>query len=187
MSMARRQAEYTRKYRLAHHAERLAYDRRYRQAHRGRILAYQSDRYADSKAVTPLAQRIARLMLDPAQYTLQALGVRLRPYQAEPLVRIQESIERHLGDSFVLLFPRQSGKDELLVNLTLYLADLYSVLPVTIVHVNPTYRPQTEAAVQRFDQAAHANLLSASGESKSGCAAAEPAGVRFSPEAARQW
>ena len=45
----------------------------------------------------------------------------MRPYQKAPLKRIMESIEQHLGDTIVLVFPRQSGKDELLVQLKAYL------------------------------------------------------------------
>ena len=99
------------------------------------------------------------MLEDPEKYIWETLGIQLRTYQADPLKRVLESIENHLGDTIVLMFPRQSGKDEFLSDLMIYLADLYSLLPVGIVAVNPTYKPQTVTALQRFDAALQANNL----------------------------
>ncbi len=98
-------------------------------------------------------------MSDPLHYVRWISGVQLRPYQKAPIQRIMESIEQHLGDTIVLVFPRQSGKDELLIQLTAYLLHMYAVLPVGIVEVNPTYKPQTIAAMERFDRALAQNRL----------------------------
>lgn len=98
-------------------------------------------------------------MAHPDEYIFQTTGVQLRPYQVEPIPHIMESIRLHLGLSFVIIFPRQSGKDEFLVNLKAYLLDLYSVVPVGIVEINPTYKPQTVTALMRFEQALSGNLL----------------------------
>lgn len=149
-----------RRYRQSHPTQIEEYKRGWRERNRESINAYErAYRKVHGEKHSKLTRRVGKLLGNPQEYIFQTLGVRLRPYQAEPIERILESIEQHLGDTFVLLFPRQSGKDELLIDLMLYLADLYSVLPVSIVHVNPTYRPQTEAAMQRFDEAAQANLL----------------------------
>jgi hypothetical protein len=99
------------------------------------------------------------MMHDPRRYIRWAAGIKLRPYQKEPLERIMQSIERHLGDTIILVFPRQSGKDELLVNLKAYLLHTYAPLPVGIVEVNPTYKPQTVAALERFDRSLTQNRL----------------------------
>ncbi len=98
-------------------------------------------------------------MSDPGKYIRWIAGVKLRPYQKEPIGRIMESIEKHLGDTIVLVFPRQSGKDELLINLTAYLLHSYAVLPVGIVEVNPTYKPQMVAAIERFEKSLVQNRL----------------------------
>src|SRR4030067_3201255 len=90
-----------------------------------------------------LSYRVAQVLGAPDEYIFQACGVQLRPYQSEPLGRIMESIRNHLGHTIVIVFPRQSGKDELLVNLKVYLLHLFAPLPVGIVEVNPTYQPQT--------------------------------------------
>ncbi|HTP03436.1 MAG TPA: hypothetical protein VMJ64_18825 [Anaerolineales bacterium] len=98
-------------------------------------------------------------MSEPNKYIRWIAGVKLRPYQKEPLKRILDSIEKHLGDTIILLFPRQSGKDELLVQLKAYLLHLYAPLSVGIVEVNPTQRPQTTAALERFERSLSQNRL----------------------------
>jgi len=145
---------------VANHEHAAEYERRYWQAHRLQIGANEHTR-KDPACASPsrITKKVLELALDPVRYAEQALGIRLRPYQTEPLERILDSIEKHLGDSFVIIFPRQSGKDEFLLDLIQYLADLYSVLPVGIVTVNPTYSPQTENAMQRFDRLVQSNIL----------------------------
>ncbi len=44
-----------------------------------------------SRGGKSLNGRVAYLMEHPEQYILEALGIELRPYQAEPLARILES------------------------------------------------------------------------------------------------
>jgi len=92
-------------------------------------------------------------MRSPSSYVLFGLNKEHRPYQDAPTGAIINSILNHYGDSIVIVFPRQSGKDEYLVNLKLYLLDMFSVLDVGIVEVNPTYKPQTVTALMRFDNA----------------------------------
>src|SRR5512140_2935656 len=103
--------------------------------------------------------QVAWLMSDPLHYVRWVAGITLRPYQKAPIQRIMESIEQHQGDTIVLIFPRQSGKDELLVQLKAYLLHFYAVLPVGIVEVNPTYKPQSVAAMERFDRTLTQNRL----------------------------
>ncbi len=49
------------------------------------------------------------------------VGIHLWPYQLEAADAIVKSVLDRDGESFVLIFARQSGKDELLANLILYL------------------------------------------------------------------
>lgn len=106
-----------------------------------------------------LVSSLASLLTDPYRYTRHTAGVALRPYQLEPIPHILASIRERRGDTFIFVFPRQSGKDETLVNLQLHLLDLFSHLPVGIVSVNPTYKPQTLNAILRFDQVIARNPL----------------------------
>ena len=99
------------------------------------------------------AKRAREIMRSPADHTLYGNNIAFRPYQDAPLKAIITSIVNHYGDTIVIIFPRQSGKDEFLVNLKVYLLDLFSVVPATIVEANPTYKPQTITAILRLDTA----------------------------------
>ena len=89
-------------------------------------------------------------------------GIRLRPYQAAPIARLQDSILNLYGDTLIIVFPRQSGKDEFLIQLMAYLLNFYSEFPLSMVAVNPTYKPQTLNALLRFDQVLARNPLTSS-------------------------
>jgi hypothetical protein len=78
-------------------------------------------------------------------------GLRLRPYQKAPLPTILKSIDEGLGLSIVIIFPRQSGKDELIANLKAFLMCQLSPWEHSIVEVNPTYKPQTINAIMRLE------------------------------------
>jgi hypothetical protein len=85
-------------------------------------------------------------------FTRQASGIQLRPYQVAPINRLKDSILNHYGDTLIIVFPRQSGKDEFLIHLMAYLLNFYAEFPLSMVVVNPTYKPQTVNAILRFDQ-----------------------------------
>ncbi len=163
----------SRDWRLAHGEQVVQYRRRYAAAKMDHLREYRNTYYEANReqilksrrrASRPpggkrLHSRVAYIFQHPEEYIWEALGIELRPYQSEPLARILDSIQNHRGDTFILMFPRQSGKDELLLDLILYLADLYSPTPAGIIVVNPTYKPQTETALQRFDASLEANNL----------------------------
>ncbi len=109
-----------------------------------------------------------KLINDPIEYTQTASGIRLRPWQREPIARILDSIQKTLGDTIIIVFPRQSGKDELLIHLIVYLMDMFSHLPVGIVEANPTYNLQTTNVIQRFERALNRNKLTCSRWTKRG-------------------
>ncbi len=88
-------------------------------------------------------------------------GLQLRPYQVAPLASLLTSINNQLGDTIIIVFPRQSGKDEFLIQLMAYLAYTYAGFPLSMVAVNPTYKPQTLNALIRFDQVLSRNPLTA--------------------------
>ena len=53
------------------------------------------------------------VMRSPSSYVLFGLNKEHRPYQDAPTEAIINSILNHYGDSIVIIFPRQSGKNEL--------------------------------------------------------------------------
>ena len=101
-------------------------------------------------------KQIARTFAD---FTARAGGIFLRPYQLEPAQAILKSIINGLGLEIVVVMPRQSGKDEMFMNLIAYLLLLFSHKEKGIIEVNPTYKPQTINAIDRLENRLKANLL----------------------------
>ena len=76
-------------------------------------------------------------------------GINLRPYQRSIALAIKESILHKLGLTFVVILPRQSGKNELQSHLFSWL--LFRAAPIggRIVSVSPTFKPQTTNNMER--------------------------------------
>ncbi len=83
----------------------------------------------------------------------------LRPYQLEAAQAVIDSIRERAGRSIVVMFSRQSGKDELSANLKAYLLARRHTQEAGIVEVNPTYKPQTINAIQRLEERLRGNPL----------------------------
>lgn len=85
-------------------------------------------------------------------FTRASCGIALRPYQLEAAQAVLKSIRKHAGRSIVIMFSRQSGKDELSADLKTYLLARLYQHPAGIVEVNPTYKPQTINAIMRLEE-----------------------------------
>jgi CRISPR/Cas system-associated endonuclease/helicase Cas3 len=88
-----------------------------------------------------LIHEVRKFLSSLRSYARRGSAIDLYPYQVEAGDAILRSIRERLGLTFVLMFPRQSGKDELLAQLTSYLMRLLSDRERTIIVVNPTYQP----------------------------------------------
>lgn len=99
------------------------------------------------------------LLEDPLRFAQAASGISLRAYQAEVVLAILNSVRRGLGLSFVVMFPRQSGKNELQAQLEAYLLLLLSQTDAEMVKVSPTWKPQAQNAMRRLERTLSANLL----------------------------
>ncbi len=86
-------------------------------------------------------------------------GLRLRRYQRAAAQAVLDSVFGRAGRSIVLVFPRQSGKNELQAQLEAYLLLLFSPFSVEMVKVSPTWKPQTLNAMRRLERALDRNLL----------------------------
>ena len=64
------------------------------------------------------------ILLDPGRFSEHVLRMALHPYQLEPVRAIAESVIQHRGEEFLLVFPRQSGKNEAAAHLLVYLLNL---------------------------------------------------------------
>ena len=107
-----------------------------------------------------LAYRLLQLYKSPADFTEFAGHLHLRPYQIPVVSAIVDSIRRKLGLSFVVIFPRQSGKNETQAALYVYLLKAFSKAGGDVVHVEPTFKPQTIIAMQRLESRLSQNILS---------------------------
>jgi hypothetical protein len=79
----------------------------------------------------------------------RACGIHLRPYQVQIANAIKNSIINHLGLTFVIILPRQSGKNELQAHLFSWLLYRYAGVGARIVSVSPTFKPQTQINMDR--------------------------------------
>jgi hypothetical protein len=85
---------------------------------------------------------------DPISWAASS-GILLRPYQRCVASAIKESVIHHLGLTFVVIFPRQSGKNELQAHIFSWLLFRYAAKGGGIVSVSPTYIPQTANNMRR--------------------------------------
>jgi hypothetical protein len=84
------------------------------------------------------------------KFTLYLLHITMRPYQREAANAIIADVQHRRGNSFVIIFSRQSGKDEMLANLFLYLMLKMNDMNASIVCAQPTFKPQTINAMNRL-------------------------------------
>lgn len=90
----------------------------------------------------------------------EALGsVRLRSYQKDVALAVTRSILEEKGLSFVVIFPRQSGKNLLQAQLEVYLMAMLAERGAEMVKFSPTYQPQCLNAMRRLESALEANVL----------------------------
>jgi len=109
--------------------------------------------------VTDLKGQILACLRDVALFSQAASGVRLRRYQLEVARCVVQSVLQGLGLSFVVVFPRQSGKNELQAQIEAYLLTLLSKTPAELVKISPTWKPQSQNAMRRLERVLKANLL----------------------------
>lgn len=112
---------------------------------------------------TVRAAPLKRHARDLATFARNGAQVTLRPYQLEAAQAVIDSVRARAGRSIVILFSRQSGKDELSANLKAYLLARTHTREAGIVEVNPTYKPQTINAIQGLEDRLKANPLTKRG------------------------
>ena len=96
---------------------------------------------------------------DPLQFASIGGGLRLRRYQQEVARQVVDSVMEGRGLSLVVMFPRQSGKNELQAQIEAYLLLMLSTQQAEIIKVSPTWRPQSLNAMRRIEQVLQRNLL----------------------------
>lgn len=99
------------------------------------------------------------LLGDVQRFARVAGGRTLRSYQQAVAQAVLDSVFACAGRSIVVVFPRQSGKNELQAQLEAYLLLLFSPFAVEMVKVSPTWKPQTLNAMRRLERVLDRNLL----------------------------
>jgi len=98
------------------------------------------------------AQRSLELVCASLENWSLAGGIRLRRYQLAAGEAICRSALSGLGGSFAVMFPRQSGKNELQAWIESYLLFLRSVAGAEMVKISPTWKPQSLNAMNRLER-----------------------------------
>lgn len=96
-------------------------------------------------------EAIDRVMGDPGHFAAMG-GIQLRSYQLEVAMQVYDSVKYARGLSFVVMFPRQSGKNELQAQLEAYFLLRYSRLGGEMVKISPTWKPQSQNALRRLER-----------------------------------
>ena len=77
---------------------------------------------------------LACILADPRLFSALVIRVPLRRYQLAPLRAILDSVLNRHGLEFLLIFPRQSGKNEAVAQLLAYLLNLYQRIGGNIIY-----------------------------------------------------
>jgi hypothetical protein len=109
--------------------------------------------------MNPYKQFLRPFLEDPAAFAEFLSGLRLRAYQVPVARAIAHSVLEQRGLSFVVLFPRQSGKNELQAQIEAYLLARLCSEDAGIVKITPTWKPQAVNAMLRLARVLDANLL----------------------------
>lgn len=85
-------------------------------------------------------------------------GITLRPYQQEIALAVKDSVIHNKGLAFVVILPRQSGKNEVQRHLFAWLLYRAAQRGGTVVSVAPTFKPQTLHSMDRLRLTLDSNI-----------------------------
>jgi hypothetical protein len=102
---------------------------------------------------------LGRVMLDVDSFCRLGAGVNLRSYQRQVCAAVLQSIQEKAGHSFVVMFPRQSGKNEVQAQLEAYLLAKYHRQTLEMVKVAPTWDPQLRLSMGRLRRVLDKNAV----------------------------
>ncbi len=106
-----------------------------------------------------LVPPVTSILRDPVAFTAACAHLKLRSYQTEVIRAIAESVILKQGLSFVVLFPRQSGKNEVQAQLESYLLTYLHETDAEIIKISPTLKPQSINAMRRLERVLRKNPL----------------------------
>jgi hypothetical protein len=106
-----------------------------------------------------IAETIIELMQDVLLFTKAASQLKLRSYQEMVAASIVDSVLQGKGLTFVVMFPRQSGKNELQAQVETFLLTLFALSDAEMVKISPTWKPQSLNAMRRLERVLDKNML----------------------------
>jgi hypothetical protein len=90
-------------------------------------------------------------LTDPCRFAALG-GIVLREYQQAVAYAISISVLGDCGHSFVVMFPRQSGKNELQAQLEAFFLMRFIHTGGELVKISPTWKPQSQNAMRRLQR-----------------------------------
>jgi hypothetical protein len=102
--------------------------------------------------LSDFASQACHILANVATFTEKGNGLKLRGYQLPVAEAIVSSIKNKLGLTFVVMFPRQSGKNELQAQVESYILASLAHRDAEIVKVSPTWKPQSLNAMRRLER-----------------------------------
>jgi len=106
-----------------------------------------------------LLTAIKKMLRSVLLFAEHGSGLKLRRYQEEVAIAVVRSVIEEKGLSFVVMFPRQSGKNELQAQIEAYLLCLLQEETAEIVKISPTWKPQSLNAMRRLERVLSKNAL----------------------------
>ena len=111
------------------------------------------------KSLRDFLDAFKKTLCDVLLFCEHASGITLRSYQVDAAQAIAHSVIDKLGLTFVIIFPRQSGKNELQAQIETYLLTLFALTQAEMVKVSPTLKPQSLNAMRRLERVLKRNVL----------------------------
>lgn len=92
-------------------------------------------------------------------FVFKLANIHLRSYQLAAAEAILKSVLHNEGETFVIIFPRQSGKNELQSHIESYLMAIYQKDYKEMIKVSPTWKPQSLNAMRRLESTLNKNMV----------------------------
>ena len=97
-------------------------------------------------------------LIDPCVFA-DLGGITLREYQQVVAKAISDAVLHQQGYSFVVMFPRQSGKNELQAQLEAFFLLRFRHIGGELVKISPTWKPQSQNAMRRLQRVLNQHSL----------------------------
>ena len=109
--------------------------------------------------MTDFSPSLKEIFRDIVIFSKITSGIILRIYQQEVATAIVDSVFDRAGRTIVVIFPRQSGKNELQAQIETYVLYILSKYETEMVKASPTWKPQSINAMRRLERVLKRNIF----------------------------